>query len=229
MPYTQEQLNSFVDKEFEYATEMLNKNGMLHPMFGMEYTEVNGKVGKLAVLLVGDNQSMITAFTRGLGLCFGALKKLNKLDTVSHVWLLGEAWFTHIAAADKGMVLRPTVDPARREMLRVAALTADGLSSLKSMEMFTAEVKGKKHFSLMPMPTDRQENADADLLENFFTGYARTQDDNDPRNNPLKAMAANVAGMQHLDFDRALTIMVEALSKIVGGKSEMFTPGELKK
>src|SRR6185295_2456456 len=153
------ELETRLEESFAYAEEILVKNGKLIPMFEIEFIDEKDKKNIIMVgLALDDNNIKRNKFIKGLGLMFGAYKRMGKIKEVVCVVMTSEAWISYVTKEEyklkHGKVGRPSEDPDRKEMLIVSGLTSDGICLLKAKEMITIEVKGKRHFSLNEFPEE---------------------------------------------------------------------------
>lgn len=223
---TKEELKLDIDKSFELAESLLNKQGELIPMLEINFKDEHDKNGRVAVVLaVGDNKNRRDAFIRGLGLVFGAMRRMRKIKEVRYIGMMTEGWFSTPSKEEMklmhGNVLPPSQDPNRREMLIATGLTADGLCVMKSKEMFSVEVKGKRHFTLENIPEMNDKNvseAKSYMLDNFFIGYKKAEEDSE-RNRLLDVM---IGKFSNISFDEMLGRSIKVLTQQVGGIDSKF-------
>lgn len=216
------ELQNKIDKCFENAERMLNERGELIPMIDIEFEMADKKKAVIAIVLAtGDDRNARNAFITGIGMGMGIIKRLGKINEVRCVALMSEAWFsTYDKNVDINNVPMPSKDPKRREMLIATGLTAKGLCVMKGKELFSVEVKGKRHFRLEDRPEmsggTKHESA---MLEHFFTGYKKAQETTE-KNTMLDTMAVLFKDMT---FDEMLPRILKVITEnIKGYKSEFI-------
>lgn len=219
-----EALKLKVENCFQNAEKMLQDSGSLIPMLDIEFLDDKEKKCVMAVgLAVGDDKDVRDKFIKGLGLTLGAMKRIGKIKEVSCVVMMSEAWFSSVSKeeAKSGFKL-PSQDQNRREMLVASGLTADVICLMRSKEMFSVEVKGKRHFTLSDIKEivggAEPQNVESNVLNNFFVGYKKALEDN-PENRRRDEMAVL---FKDASLDQLLESAVKVLTQHVGGVKSEF-------
>lgn len=220
-----EALKLKIEQCFKNSERILVSSGELIPMLDIEFVTDKGEKSAIVVgLAIGDEKIKRDMFIKGLGLMMGTIQKIGKIKGVNCVVMMSEAWFSVMDskgkdAYEKAMHAMPSKDPNRREMLIASGLTADGLCLMKTKEMFSVEVKGKRHFTL----TDFKEGtealqAESNVLNNFFDGYKKSTEDNE-KNRLIEASAQLFSSMT---LDELIERSVKVLTSQVGGLNSKF-------
>lgn len=222
---TKEKLQLKIDKCFENAEKMLIENGSLTPMLDIEFIDEKGRNCIMAVVLAdGDDKQRRYNFIRGLGLTVGSIKALGKIKEVEAIAMMSEAWFSTLPKdADISKAPRPSEDPNRGEMLIATGMTADGTCLMHAKQMFSVEVKGKRHFTLNDLPemSDKSGKHQSDLLNQFFIGLKaseQTQYD-------MSSLKEHFAKMS---LDEMIQGGIKALTRQVGGLESEIIKSKLK-
>lgn len=220
-----EELKLKVENCLKHSEQILNDSGSLIPMLDIEFVDDKGEKSLIAVALAtGEDRDKRDVFIKGLGLTLGAIKRIGKIREVRCVVMMSEAWFS--SPSDKnynsGNYLRPSKDPNRREMLMASGLTADGICIMRSKEMFSVEVKGKRHFTLRDVPELNGDplKSESAVLENFFWGYNKSMEKNE--RNDLMDLMAKTGAFKSMSFDEMLQKAIKVLTTQVGGVKSEF-------
>ncbi len=214
-----DELQIKVNECFEHAEKVLSERGELMPMLDIEFTNAQGGKELMAIgLAIGDERKKRDAFITGLGLLMAVAKQLGKIQEVKCIVMMSEAWFSTPSKSEyklmHGKIRMPSEDPNRREMLMAYGLTADGIIVIKSKEMLTVEVKGKKHFTLIDMPTMKEYvSAESNVLARFFKGYEKGMEDNERNRTLLSASFL----FKDIPLDELLNRSIKVLTQQVGG------------
>lgn len=216
-----EELKIKIDNCFKNSEQILIDIGELIPMLDIEFTDDKDEKSIVAVVLAtGESKQVRDTFIRGLGLTFGLIKQTGKIKEVRCVAMMSEGWFSSLPkGSDISKAPLPSQDPNRREMLIATGLTADGICLMRAKEMFSVEVKGKRHFTLNDLPEMNKGfddgKAESNVLNNFFDGYKKPAE----KSQELE-MFKNV--FASFSLDEILEKSIKVLTQRVGGLNSEF-------
>lgn len=215
---TKEELNTRVEKSLERAELILSDTGGLPSILEIHFTDDNGKKNMQGIVLVGSTPEDGHKTIRGLGLIFGAMKRLNKVQELHCVVMMSETWFSTFKKDEYKLPHKsPSEDPNLREMLSVCGQTLDGIILMKGKEMFSVEVKGKRHFTLKDFPIDEPDkHGQSNILDAFFKGYNIALEPSE-KNKMLDGMVENIKDMP---LQELLPRAFKVLADHVGGHVE---------
>lgn len=213
---TKTELTKKIDTCFENAVKMLEDQGSLIPMLDLEFKDSTGKNSIIAIVLADETKEMRDKFIKGLGSLFGGIQLTGKIQEVSCISMMSEAWFSTPSKEEvkQDSYKIPSQDPKRRECLIATGLTPDGTCIMRTKEMFSVEIKGKRHFSLRDLPEmkgNNPEKTESNLLGQFFDGYKYTLSRTIP-----KEYSAESELMRAVPLEKLIEKGIEFLIKEVG-------------
>ena len=226
---TKDELKVKIDKCFENSEQIMLERGELIPMLDIEFIDDTGEKQIMAVVLAtGKDRNVRDKFIQGLGGTLGLVKRMGKIKGVECVVMMSEAWFSSPSKEqyEKGNYYKmPSQDPHKREMLMATGLTNDGICLMHGKEMFSVEVKGKRHFTLSDIPEMKKgfESMESNVLNNFFVGY-KNATENSKKNELFDVMFSKFGDMP---LDEILQRSIKILTQQVGGlNSEFINPNK---